>query len=323
MHQETRQPAYCNVMLDCGAYSAFTRGGKPIDLHDYSCFIKANPEYITHVIALDVIPGEPGTGNREYRAEVIDPASRVNFENFCRMRDAGLDPLPVFHQDEDFHWLDKYRDAGARYIALAPWEGGIYCGDWIGECLTVLDDTTIKIHLLGIASHPVLHHFRPTSCDASTIYHQSKAALIPVPVFRDGRWDYSLPHDIVAIGHEPRRYHYDQLDQFEQERTREYLAHCGVTLQQAQSDVYCRWRIWVYHLSAVAESASTRMYFATSVQQKMVTTLAQCGAKYHLLSYYELRKRRGNTLETYHRSFATAAETDRTYVPPFHAQSRP
>jgi hypothetical protein len=296
-----QQKAGCSIMLDSGAYSAFTRGGS-IDLNSYIPFVKANRE-VTCYVNLDVIPGEPGSNRREWRPKIIDQASRESYENYARMRDAELDPIPVFHQDEAFDWLDRYRDDGARYIALAPYDGGVHCGEWIEGCLIVLSDPTIKMHLLGITSHAVLHHFAPTSCDATTTYQQSKVAQIPVPVLRNGNWDYSLPFDTIAIGHRLRPNHYDLLDEFDQERARHYLEQCGVTIEQARSDVYCRWRVWIRLLNALAASANTTIYFATNVDQNMIRALAQCGAPYHLLSYYDLRRKPPGALERYVRSY--------------------
>ena len=301
------------LILDSGAYSAFTRGGKPINLRSYMRFIRANHEHLEHYVNLDIIPGLPGSNRREWRAEVIDKASGRSYENYLRMRDGGLDPIPVFHQDEEFCWLDTYRDAGARYIALAPWEGGIHCGDWIDDCLTVLGDPTIKIHLLGTNSQVLLHHFSPTSADAGTWYRQSAAGQIPVPVLRVGKPVYSLPADIIAIGHRLRKNHYDLLDELDQERAHRYLEQeCGVTLEQAQSDHCCRWRIWIKYFNKLAASSGTTIYFATIVDQNMIMALAQCAAKHHLLSYYELRRKPADVVEGYVRRYenSRAVEQD-------------
>ena len=302
MDRAPRQ-AGCRLMLDSGAYSAFTRDDS-IDLHAYIRFVKANRDHLFHYINLDIIPGMPGSGHRELRPKAIEQASRQSYENFLRMKDAGLDPIPVVHQYEDFNWLDRYRANGARYIALAPWDGGIHCGNWIQDCLTVLFDPTIQVHLLGVNSHPVLHHFFPTSADAGTWYQQAASGHIPVPVLRKGKPDYALPADTIALGHQLRKNHFDLMDEFDQERARRYLEQeCGVPLGQARSDYRCRWRIWIKYFNALAASTRTTIYFATSADRQMVNTLAQSGAPYHLLSFYALRKKPDDTLERYVRDY--------------------
>ena len=35
------------------------------------------------------------------------------------MKEAGLNPLPVFHQDEEFRWLKKCLEDGEDYICLS------------------------------------------------------------------------------------------------------------------------------------------------------------------------------------------------------------
>src|SRR5262249_19631321 len=117
------------IMIDSGAYTAWSRGGPPIDLGDYIEFLKCNDWHCC--ISLDVIAGQDA--QREWRSERMEQAANQSYQNYARMRDAGLDPIPTFHQDEDFTWLDKYRADGADYIAIAPHDGGIHCGPWVED----------------------------------------------------------------------------------------------------------------------------------------------------------------------------------------------
>ena len=105
-----------DILLDSGAFSAFNLGER-IDLDDYVGFVKANKGLIYRCINLDVIPGN--FGNREWRPEAIEAAAAASYANQQKMKEAGLNPIPVFHQDENFRWLEKYLADDEDYICLS------------------------------------------------------------------------------------------------------------------------------------------------------------------------------------------------------------
>lgn len=93
-----------NLILDSGAFSAWTMK-KEIGLEEYCDFALSNQQYIQKVVNLDVIgPGDP---------ETAAEAGRVNF---LRMRDRGIESMPVVHARESFKWLDLMIDD-------CPWIG--------------------------------------------------------------------------------------------------------------------------------------------------------------------------------------------------------
>jgi hypothetical protein len=82
-------------MLDSGAFSVYNKGGT-VDLNLYTdtChrLIEAGPPYSpVEVIALDVIGDGEGS-----------------LKNAIKMRDSGLDVIPVFHIGEDWDILKEY-----------------------------------------------------------------------------------------------------------------------------------------------------------------------------------------------------------------------
>src|SRR5690606_34552783 len=93
-----------NIFVDSGAFSAYTREAV-IDIDDYIAFIKHYRKDITVYANLDAI------GDAK--------ASLYNYEYMCN---AGLHPLPVFHQGEDFSYLRKYLEE-TEYIALGGMVG--------------------------------------------------------------------------------------------------------------------------------------------------------------------------------------------------------
>jgi len=107
-------------LLDSGAFSVW-RSGKTIDLNAYIDFSK---DFIAryrgrikvHVVNLDVIPGVQGIPPT--KAE-IDEAAERGWNNMLQMEKAGITPLHIFHQGEDFRWLEKL-SARHRYIGISP-----------------------------------------------------------------------------------------------------------------------------------------------------------------------------------------------------------
>src|SRR4051812_44347063 len=85
-----------SILLDSGAYSAWTKG-VVIDLPSYIQFIKKHRRMLAGYVNLDVIPGQDG--RRPHDREQIEAAARASYRNLQLMRDAGLTPIPVFHQD--------------------------------------------------------------------------------------------------------------------------------------------------------------------------------------------------------------------------------
>jgi len=131
-----------SLLLDSGAYSAFTRG-KEINIDKYIDFCKKYDKEITKAINLDVInPGDPET------------AAEAGMKNYFYMRDRGLDVMPVYHARENLKWLDKMLES-AQYIGLSatslvsPVEGKV----WHDLVWTYITDSAgraiIKTHSFG------------------------------------------------------------------------------------------------------------------------------------------------------------------------------
>ena len=142
-----------NILLDSGAYSAFTKC-KTISLLDYMRYITDNLHLLESYISLDVIE---------------DSQLSVAFYDVMRMK--GFDPLPVYHYGEDQLVLDHYLTVGARRIALGgtvPIKNKRVIADWCKELHSIHPD--IDFHLLGSTSKVVLESESVRSCDASSWY---------------------------------------------------------------------------------------------------------------------------------------------------------
>lgn len=164
--------------MDSGAFTAW-KSGKPIALKPYIEFLKANAEWITHSVALDVIlPGDP------------EAAAAQGYANYMAMRKAGLRPIPVFHVGESVDWLKRLLDAGADYIGLAALSmtrrhmDRFYDLVWSdlvnGDGLPL-----IKAHAFGEARlGTLLRHPWQSSDSTSWIYKAMKVGIVPIDGIR-------------------------------------------------------------------------------------------------------------------------------------------
>ena len=141
------------IMLDSGAYSAFTKK-KNVNLLDYMEYIKQNAEYISRYVTLDVI------GDSEMTKLI-----------YSVMVKAGLNPIPVIHYGENINDVKFYVDVGADKIALG---GTVKIKDksvvskWCDEIHENFPD--IPLHLLGSCSSKILKNNSLSSCDSCSWY---------------------------------------------------------------------------------------------------------------------------------------------------------
>lgn len=153
------------IMLDSGAYSAFTKG-KNVNVLDYMAYIKENAAYISRYVALDVI-GDSFT-------------SRLLYD---LMRAKGFDPVPVVHYGEGAADLLQYVETGARFIALGDTvriRDKKVVAAWCTEIHR--QHPGIELHLLGSSSQKILQSGALSSCDSCAWYLlaiNGKPASIP------------------------------------------------------------------------------------------------------------------------------------------------
>ena len=173
----------CDVLIDSGAFSLYTRGVK-INLNEYKDFIiqyqKDHESKINSLnfINLDKIGDSKESWNNQHKLEKI-----------------GVNPIPVVHQ---YGFKKKYLDKAMKeypFFALGGMWGRSRKLDTIPWLEYVFKEIMIwvkkgnklpKIHLLGIGSKSVLMKFPAYSCDNTnwmtlTQYGFSKFLKIPIP----------------------------------------------------------------------------------------------------------------------------------------------
>lgn len=157
---------YPEILLDSGAYSAYTKG-KNVNLLDYMAYIETNKDYIHQYIALDVIGDE-----------------RLTWLVYRLMASHGLAPVPVVHYEKGSRdIMVRYRCHGCEHIALGgtvPIRDKKVVARWC-EIMKLVHPTA-SLHLLGSCSPALLQNGALASCDASSWYIQAvngKPAAIP------------------------------------------------------------------------------------------------------------------------------------------------
>ena len=227
-----------DILLDSGAFSAWNLGQR-IDLDAYIGFVKANKGLIYRCINLDVIPGN--FGSREWRPEAIEAAAAASYANQQKMKEAGLNPIPVFHQDENFRWLEKYLADGEDYICLSASQraGRREKLTWLRDCLKLLCSQgrpLVRTHGLGETSTLICHEFPFTTVDSRRWFLAAAYGQIPVPIYCGGKPDYTLDPRIVSMTERSRGRpnHIDMRD--DRERVDRFLAEVGVDVEQCRRD---------------------------------------------------------------------------------------
>ena len=293
------------ILLDCGAYSAFTQGTS-IKLDQYIAYVKHNRHLVDCYLNLDVIPGSDG--RREWKVEHIERAAKQSHENQLRMKAAGLSPIPVFHRGESFKWLKRMLRDGENYIALAPLPWGVHRHEimhWLNDCFMRLTDRgrpLVKVHGLGVTSLLICRSYPFFSVDSTTWFKSGALGHIPVPIYVDDRPDYRLSPTVVTMTDRSRhgRNHIDELIGYDFDRVRRYLnEQVGIDIEHARYGHRHRQAVWVNYFQGLEASCSTRIVFVTDTSRRLTEVLTRSQARHRLLSYFKLKEQRDDALADY------------------------
>lgn len=165
------------MFVDSGAYTAFTKG-RVIDIDKYISFINDLGINVDYFCSLDVIPGKMGV---PLTREQVDEAAEKSWQNFLYMRTKLTYPtrcLPVFHQGEDFKWLQRmlaYKDSIGPIQYICAGGGADKPAKerdiWYAKVFDVIarsGNPNVKVHTLGTSSPKALEKFPFYSADATS-----------------------------------------------------------------------------------------------------------------------------------------------------------
>lgn len=165
------------LFIDSGAHSAHTRGVS-LDVDDYIKYVNELDSKVSIFAQVDKIPG---TYRKPRTIQEIQEAPKLSWDNYLYMRSRLVSPdkcLPVFHQGEDFKWLDNMLEATfdgkhIPYIGLSP-RGDISVKQkevFIAECFKHIKNSSnpqVKTHAFGMTSLNLLERYPFYSADSTT-----------------------------------------------------------------------------------------------------------------------------------------------------------
>lgn len=243
-----------NLFLDSGAYAAWKRN-EPIDIYRYIDYIKRNKEYLTSYVNMDVIPGKPGFTPT---TEEVEYSAKQSYTNLQIMKDAGLNPIPVFHQGERFFWLEKLLDDKEDYIGISPAEDmmgwrGISPHIWLDKAFTYVTDkdgySLVKTHGFGVTKHQLLIRYPWTTCDSTSWTMIPNYGKIVVPIYQKSIPQYLKQPIVVHVSDVTKRTRtnwgtsksktkdqFGHLSRIEQEFVTRFIEECGLTMTEVRYD---------------------------------------------------------------------------------------
>lgn len=235
------------MLLDSGAFSAWNAGAQ-VDLDDYIRYIRENIDYVCAYVNLDVIPGSPGVMPTP---EQVEQSAAQGWANMLYMEGCGLSPVPVFHQGEQFKWLERMMSHGCEYVGISP------ANDrsteqkrvWLDRVFNFICDADgypkIKTHAFGVTSPDLIARYPWYTIDSTTwLAAGSRFGLVRTPSFgRDGNsWDWSRGLRTVRISKEAPVVpgHYNTLSAQEKATVLQWVHECGFTLHDVQDSRMAR-----------------------------------------------------------------------------------
>lgn len=164
-----------SIIIDSGAYSVFSRG-ETVSLDDYVNFcvklqeMRQGKEEINFV-NLDVIPGTPGTRNTKPSAEMLEESAQKGWDNFEYMTAKGLKVMHVYHQFEDWKWLEKIADS-CEYFGIGAKTRPTERRFWYDEVFSRLNEMGVigekRIHGFGCTDKKIMYKYPLFSADSTS-----------------------------------------------------------------------------------------------------------------------------------------------------------
>lgn len=169
-----------NIMLDSGAFSFFVKskklGNKLLVNNDFKKYLKSYIEFIYKFKnSLEVYVNLDVIGN-----------AKLTWEIQKEMEKNGLNPLPVFHANEDIKYLKKYLDMyeyvglGGKQLSLKQYS--FWVDTLFKDYICHKDGIPrIKVHGFGINLYRVLIRYPWYSVDSTTWMQFAKYGTILFP----------------------------------------------------------------------------------------------------------------------------------------------
>lgn len=231
------------LFMDSGVFGAWSRG-ITLDIKQYIKFIKRYEHLLFCYATMDQIPGRPQVARTK---KEVDESAAVGYRNHQILKDAGLKPIPIFHQGESFKYLEQYLKDGEPYIGIAtakdmPGDLSDYQHEWLDQMFSILTDKNgvpyVKTHGFGITKINFMLRYPWYTCDSTTWSLAAGFGMIYVPQYKRGVPDYStLPVRVIMSGVEQKSWsssmrQYDGMGPVERAHVERYIAHLGLTVKE-------------------------------------------------------------------------------------------
>jgi hypothetical protein len=322
-----------SLMLDSGAFGAWKRD-ETLDLKKYIRFIKDNEQYVTSYVNMDVIPGSMGKMNKSQRE--VEESAQKSYDNQQIIKRAGLHPIPVFHQGEQFHWLERLMDDGEPYIGISPYKNAAPKDIrlWLDHVFTLLTDAKglplVKTHGFGMTSPRLLMRYPWFTIDSAAWALGAAYGHVLIPSYVNGKFDYLRPHlQVIITGRtqtsaSQQRRHFDGLSPLAQKHVTLFLEQVvGIDISQARNNPEMRRLAYLHFFVGLQNQIGSVRFLhrhnsikypdhkpitiknatiifatgTTSAGMSIVLTDAKIWNR--LLSYYELKDKRPNFVSLY------------------------
>jgi len=190
------------VMIDSGAFSAWSRGME-ISLDSYLDFCVSLPN-ASYYVNLDIIP--PKLGRLEgSRQDCVEECCQQSWKNYRQMIKhlPKEKVLPVYHQQDGLHWLQRYLDFGVSYLGISP-DKEISFRErlmWFQRMRKILvrDGCAVtKLHGFGTATYDSVRLLPWTSVDSSSPILAGGLGHLFVPRVEDGEFCYTRRPLIIS-----------------------------------------------------------------------------------------------------------------------------
>jgi hypothetical protein len=212
--------------LTPGPFSVWTKGCV-VDLEDYIAFCQRHPS-VSYFVNLDVIPGKPGVrlgrhelngffaeGGLLYKERSphpkIEEACVQGWKNFREMiKHLPMKKvIPVFHQDDGFHWLRKYLDFGVPYLGISPANDRTTKEkmQWLKKVMKYTHDSKgnlrVKTHGFAVTSFALMRYCDWHSVDSASWMVSAGWGNVFVPQGL-GTGEYDFSRSPTILGTSPR-----------------------------------------------------------------------------------------------------------------------
>jgi hypothetical protein len=313
------------LLLDSGAYGAWTRGIE-LDLDEYCTFIKRNKRALGAYVNVDVIPGTKEHATRS--REALEKSARASYQNFNRMRDKGLSPIPVFHQGEDWKWLLKMIDERVPYIGISPYAKARAKSikEWLDQVFCIITDKegdpVVKTHGFGVLSPRTICRYPWYTVDGTSWALDSGQIMIP------SQYDWRQIRQVHVTGLRPEAGNqFGNKGDLERAHIEHYLRSIGLSIKLVSSSLIARYQANITLLkslqtkrgdvrfarppghylglpridpSLVGQTFPFRIAFATQMQvHNKSEALNRCEISKRLVSYFDLIEREESDLHYY------------------------